>query len=125
MVFHTPTGKAVRHTAFMRLVFTPAVRGKPAVEAQPARDGRRAIKGRPAVPGALPHKANLRFHDLRHTCASLLIAAGAHAKLVQERLGHASITTTLDLYGHVLPSTEAALVEALDGIYTGIAIPNG
>jgi integrase len=93
-VFHTPLGRAVNHTAFMRLVF------------------------RPAVQAALPaHLQKLRFHDLRHTCASLLIAAGAHAKLVQERLGHASITTTLNLYGHVLPSTEAALVDAMDELY--------
>jgi len=121
MVFHTPSGTAVRHTAFMRLVFKPAVQGKPAVEAQPARQGRGATKARPAIPGALPHKANLRFHDLRHTCATLLIAAGAHAKLVQERLGHSSITTTLNLYGHVLPTTEAALVDALDAIHAEAA----
>ncbi|HET6506028.1 MAG TPA: site-specific integrase [Baekduia sp.] len=93
MVFHTVTGKAVRHTAFMRSVW-------------------------PTARMALPvEKRKLRFHDLRHTCATLLIAAGAHAKLVQERLGHANITTTLNLYGHVLPSTEAALVDALDDVY--------
>jgi len=76
-----------------------------------------AVEGRPAIPGAVPSKPHLRFHDLRHTCATLLIAAGAHAKLVQERMGHASITTTLNLYGHVLPSTEAALVDAMDKLY--------
>jgi integrase len=43
--------------------------------------------------------------------------AGAHAKLVQERLGHSSITTTLNQYMHVLPSTEAALVDEMDKIY--------
>jgi integrase len=74
---------------------------------------------RPALKSALPHKAGLRFHDLRHTCATILIAAGAHAKLVQERLGHSSITTTLNLYGHVLPTTEAALVDEMDKIYAG------
>jgi integrase len=67
---------------------------------------------------ALPaEKQGLRFHDLRRTRATLLIAAGGHAKLVQERLGHSSITTTFNLYGHVLASTEAALVDALDAIY--------
>lgn len=96
MVFHWHDGAAVRHPAFMRLVWGPAVKV------------------------AVPDKPKLRFHDLRHTCATLLIAAGAHAKLVQERLGHSSITTTLNLYGHVLPSTEAALVDALDGIYAGV-----
>ena len=46
----------------------------------------------------------IRFHDLRHTHASLLIAAGVHPKAMQARLGHASITTTLNTYGHLMPS---------------------
>ena len=44
------------------------------------------------------------FHDLRHTCATLLLARGHHPKLVQELLGHASVTLTLDRYSHALPS---------------------
>jgi integrase len=52
----------------------------------------------------------IRFHDLRHTHATLLLAAGVHPKVVQERLGHSSIALTLDTYSHVIPSlqTEAA-----------------
>lgn len=46
----------------------------------------------------------VRFHDLRHTHASLLIAAGVHPKAIQARLGHASITMTLNTYGHLMPS---------------------
>src|SRR5919112_601966 len=49
----------------------------------------------------LPH---LRFHDLRHTCATLLLSKGVHPKFVQELLGHATISITLDTYSHVLPS---------------------
>ena len=45
----------------------------------------------------------IRFHDLRHTYASLLIQAGEHPKAIQQALGHASIQTTLDTYGHLLP----------------------
>ena len=56
----------------------------------------------------------LRFHDMRHTCASLLIAKGAHPKEIQARLGHASITTTLNIYGHLWPSLGAQLDEAMD-----------
>jgi integrase len=56
-----------------------------------------------------------RIHDLRHTCASLLIAQGAHPKAIQVHLGHSSISVTMDRYGHLFPSDMAALAEALDG----------
>lgn len=46
---------------------------------------------------------NIRFHDLRHTCATLLLSKGVRAKFVQELLGHSTISITLDTYGHVLP----------------------
>ena len=45
----------------------------------------------------------IRFHDLRHTCATLLLSKGVHPKFVQELLGHATIAITLDTYSHVLP----------------------
>src|SRR5215210_6610202 len=47
---------------------------------------------------------SIRFHDLRHTCATLLLGRGVHPKLVQELLGHATISMTLDTYSHFLPS---------------------
>ena len=46
----------------------------------------------------------IRFHDLRHTCATLLLGRGVHPKIVQELLGHATIAMTLDNYSHYLPS---------------------
>lgn len=46
----------------------------------------------------------MRFHDLRHTCATLLLGRGVHPKMVQELLGHATIAMTLDTYSHYLPS---------------------
>jgi len=62
----------------------------------------------------LPH---MRFHDLRHTCATLLLSRGVHPKFVQELLGHATIAITLDTYSHVMPSmgdaTATAMEEAL------------
>lgn len=64
----------------------------------------------------LPH---FRFHDLRHTYASLLIAAGEHPKYVQAQLGHASITTTLDRYGHLLPGAYAHGGERLEQAVLG------
>jgi integrase len=58
----------------------------------------------------------IRFHDLRHTHATLALAAGVHPKVVSERLGHSSITITLDTYSHAIPAmqeTAADLVAAL------------
>ncbi|MCA1027312.1 site-specific integrase [Cytobacillus kochii] len=56
----------------------------------------------------------IRFHDLRHTCASLLFSAGVHPKVVQEQLGHASIKITLDTYSHMQPNMQAEAAKALD-----------
>ncbi|MBW3589871.1 MAG: site-specific integrase [Actinobacteria bacterium] len=71
---------------------------------------------RPAVEAAgLP--SGLRFHDLRHTCASILIAQGAHPKEIQARLGHSSIRTTLDTYGHLLPNLGARFDEGLERVW--------
>jgi integrase len=56
----------------------------------------------------------IRFHDLRHTCATLLLGKGIHAKLVQELLGHATISITLDTYSHVLPGMGDAAAGAMD-----------
>lgn len=56
----------------------------------------------------------LRVHDLRHTCASLAIAAGADVKILQRMLGHASAALTLDRYGHLLPGQAESVAERLD-----------
>lgn len=58
----------------------------------------------------------LRFHDLRHTCAALMIAQGAHPQMIMDRLGRSSVTVSLDRYGHLLPSPDEALVDGLDQI---------
>ena len=60
------------------------------------------------------HPEATRFHDLRHTAASLALATGTHAKVVQEQLGHASIATTLDTYSHTIPSMGREAAERLD-----------
>jgi integrase len=59
----------------------------------------------------LPH---MRFHYLRHTCATLLLSRGVHPKFVQELLGHATIAITLDTYSHVMPSMGDAAARALE-----------
>ena len=58
--------------------------------------------------------ANIRFHDLRHTCATLLLTRNVHPKLVQELLGHATISVTLDTYSHFLPSMGDQTVRAME-----------
>lgn len=88
-VFPARNGGVLRHKSFYRRVFKPAARA-----------------------AGLPE--HVRFHDLRHTCASLCIALGAHPKAIQERLGHSSITVTLDRYGHLFPGNEDEAAGLLD-----------
>jgi integrase len=56
----------------------------------------------------------LRPYDLRHTCATLLLASGEHPKVVAERLGHASTVMTLDAYSHVLPDMQESAADKLE-----------
>ena len=58
--------------------------------------------------------APLRIHDLRHTCASLAIAAGADVKVLQRMMGHASAALTLDRYGHLMPGQAHSVADRLD-----------
>ncbi len=60
---------------------------------------------------------SLRIHDLRHTHATLMLTAGVHPKVVSERLGHANIGITLDIYSHVLPGIQEAAAEKFDRIF--------
>jgi integrase len=64
----------------------------------------RRIRGFPRV----------RFHDLRHTHATQLLASGVHPKVVQERLGHSTIAITMDIYSHVTPGMQSKAVAKLD-----------
>jgi len=65
---------------------------------------------------------DVRFHDLRHTAATLMLQQGIHPKVVQERLGHADITLTLNTYSHVLPSMQEEAAEKLDELLTPIDV---
>ncbi len=56
----------------------------------------------------------IRFHDLRHTCATLLLSKNTHPKFVQELLGHATIAITLDTYSHVVPGMGDRTARAMD-----------
>ena len=59
---------------------------------------------------------DIRFHDLRHTCATLLLTRGVHPKIVSEMLGHSSISITLDVYSHVIPELGGVAASAMEDV---------
>ena len=59
----------------------------------------------------------IRFHDLRHTHATMLLSKGVNPKIVSERLGHSTVSITLDIYSHVLPNIQKEAVEKLNDIF--------
>ena len=84
--------------------------------------------GLPLQPRSLTHQftyligrakdlPRVRFHDLRHTHATQLLLAGVHPKVAQERLGHSTITTTLDLYSHVTDTMQGDAAARLDAAF--------
>lgn len=86
-VFSSPNGGPLRRGNFRSRVWVPAT-------------VRAGLEGVP-------------FHSLRHTHAAMLIAAGVHVKTIQARLGHASITTTMNVYGHLFDGLDEAAAAAL------------
>lgn len=88
LVWPSRTGTWIRSRSFMRTCWTPAVKAC----------------GLPPV----------RFHDLRHTHAAILIAQGAHPKAIQRRFGHSSITVTMDTYGHLFDELDAQIADGLE-----------
>ena len=65
---------------------------------------------------------DIRFHDLRHTAASLMLQQGVHPKVVQERLGHSNISLTLNTYSHVLPVLQDEVAHKMDELLTPIDV---
>ena len=90
LVFPSPQGMVLNDDNFRHRVFRPAVR-------------RTKLTG-------------FRFHDLRHSYAALMVAAGAHPKYLQAQMGHSSIRVTLDLYGHLFPDANRGVLANLDAI---------
>jgi integrase len=66
-------------------------------------------------------RKDLRFHDLRHTCATLLLNEGVNVKVVSELIGHASIISTLNTYSHVLPDMQDSAADAMEGALGAIS----
>jgi len=65
---------------------------------------------------ATAHVPRIRFHDLRHTHATLALRARVHPKIVSERLGHSTVAITLDTYSHCIPSLQREAAEAIGGL---------
>jgi integrase len=86
-----------------------------------ARDLRRILKaaGLPYT-GEDENKKGFRLYDLRHSCATLLLTAGKHAKVVADRLGHASVATTMDVYAHVTRRLEQDVEQPFDDMLAGV-----
>ena len=59
---------------------------------------------------------DLTMHGLRHTHATILLEQGVNPKVVSERLGHASVATTMDIYSHVLPDMQEKAAQAIDTV---------
>jgi integrase len=59
---------------------------------------------------------SVRFHDLRHTCATFLLSKNVNPKIVQELLGHANISQTMDTYSHMLPDMQERAASAMDDV---------
>jgi integrase len=62
----------------------------------------------------------IRLHDLRHTHATLALLAGVHPKVVQERLGHSSISVTMDTYSHAIPAMQADAAATIAAVVDGV-----
>ena len=114
-VFTNQRGNAVRGATFHENVWQPAVR---LANGEPAALGKRVARrvdanGRVIEPAKVPLGKRPRVHDARHTCASWLLGSGVPINYVQAHLGHESITTTVDRYGHVMPAARQAIAGAL------------
>lgn len=90
LIFPSARGQPMRRSHFARRIWAPAIKTL-------GLDG-------------------LRFHDLRHTAVALAISQGAHPKALQERMGHSSVTVTLDRYGHLYEGLDAHIADCLDDL---------
>jgi integrase len=68
---------------------------------------------------------DIRFHDLRHSCASLLLAQNVHPRVVMAILGHSTITLTMNTYSHVMPQAQRQAVDLLQGLFATPAASAG
>ena len=106
----SPSDRATPSKIVQRLRYKTGGRRRHGSAAQPDETVRRegTTAGQPAI----------RFHDSRHTAASILLARGVHVKLVSEMLRHSTIVLTLDTYSHVISAMHADAAAAMDAVFT-------
>jgi integrase len=107
-VFCTKTGTYTSKNNFVRQVFRPLI-------AKANADAMKKACEAGTEADLIPE--DIRFHDLRHTHASHLIAAGHSIKAVSRRLGHADITITLKVYAHLMPNDDEKLAAGVEALY--------
>lgn len=90
------------------LVFTTKI-GTPLGKSDFIRRSFKAVLRRAGLP-------DIRFHDLRHTAATLLLAAGENMRTIQEMFGHSRFSTTADIYAHVLPDQQRQTADKMDAV---------
>jgi integrase len=98
LVFTSTQGQPIRWSNFRRRYWKPAL-----------------------VAAGLP---DVRFHDLRHSHASILIEQGEHSKVISSRLGHSKIGITMDIYGHLFDGLDEAAADVLDAVFSEAAVPD-
>jgi integrase len=111
-VFCDTEGGFLRKSNLQRNSFKPTIKRANRAAVEDA-----AMKG--SAQALLPE---IRFHDLRHTSATLLLMANVNVKIVSERLGHSNVELTLNCYSHVLPTMQKKAAEAMDGIFGKSAV---
>lgn len=130
-VFHTTHGGPLHLETLARRYLRPLLVGAscrlmgrtlPSVPPRAAKGYREAAAARAAAEAAVLAEARMpavTLYELRHTSATLLLQSNVHPKIVQDRLGHARASTTLDIYSHVTPDLQDVAVDALDRVLTG------
>ena len=95
--------------------------GKPINPENVKRNFDRIVKATVLQDGSLL-PADVTPHGLRHTCASLMLKAGIHPKVVSEKLGHEDVQTTLNIYSHLLPNMQADAASVMNAMFTDVLL---
>lgn len=133
VLFVGPRGSTVKHQHFWENVWRPAVWRAQHCDEHTLDDCRcggarlarcKVHKGTPPPPCGCPGTLGKtpRIHDLRHSHASWLIAANVPPPVIQRRLGHESITTTVDTYGHLMPDAQQAAAAAAELVFAPLQL---